>query len=70
MIDTSRAGMRCRARRIIRTQAVVIEAASQGTIVHELENLGRRLILVQWDSGPLLLAFSDEVDIAGELDPA
>jgi hypothetical protein len=69
MIDTRRAGMRCRAKRIIRSHAVVIEAANEGTIVHELDNLGRRLILVQWDRGPLLFAFSDEVEIAGELDP-
>jgi hypothetical protein len=67
MIDTSKAGIRCRAKRIIRSHAVMIEAGNQGTIVHELENLGRRLILVQWDGGPLLLAFSDEVEITGEL---
>jgi hypothetical protein len=61
--------MRCRAKRIIRSHAVVIEAGNQGTIVHELDNLGRRLILVQWDSGPLLLAFTDEIEITVELDP-
>lgn len=68
MIDTRRAGMRCRATRMIRSHAVVIEAASEGTIVHEFENLGRRLILVQWDSGHLLFAFSDELEIPGGVD--
>ena len=68
MIDTTRAGLRCRAKKTIRSHAAMIEAANEGTIVHEFDNLGRRLILVQWDSGPLLYAFSDELEIAGGVD--
>jgi hypothetical protein len=69
MIDTTRAGLRCRATKTIRSHAAMIEAANEGTIVHEFDNLGRRLILVQWDSGPLLYAFSDELEIASGADP-
>jgi hypothetical protein len=43
----------------------MIEAANEGTIIHESENLGRRLVLVQWDSGTSLYAFPDEIEIIG-----
>jgi hypothetical protein len=63
MIDRKRKGMRCGARNAIRTRDVTIQPANQGTIIYEMENLGRRLILVQWDGGSSTYAFPDEVDI-------
>jgi hypothetical protein len=68
MIDTSRAGLRCRAKRTIRSHAAMIEAANEGTIIHESENLGRRLVLVQWNSGLSLYVFPDEIEIIGTRD--
>jgi hypothetical protein len=65
MIDTRRAGMRCRAKQILRGHAAIIEPGSHGTVVYEVENLERGLILVEWDSGSSLYAFSNEIEITG-----
>jgi hypothetical protein len=64
MIDRKRKGMRCSAKNMIRTRDVTIQPANQGTIIYETENLGRRLILVQWDGGSSTYAFPDEIEIA------
>lgn len=66
MIDTSRTGMRCRAKKIVRGHKANIEPDNQGTIVYETENLGRRLILVDWDSNASLYVFPDEIEITGQ----
>jgi hypothetical protein len=65
MIDTTRKGMRCRARKVIRGHAVMIEPDRRGTVAYETENLGRRLILVDWDGNSSLYVFPDEIQIAG-----
>ncbi|HWP58413.1 MAG TPA: hypothetical protein VNL14_11025 [Candidatus Acidoferrales bacterium] len=63
MIDYTRSGLRCRAKRTIRSHAAVILPLSQGTIVYETENLGRRLILVQWDAQVSTYVFEEEIEI-------
>jgi hypothetical protein len=68
MIDRKRKGMRCTARNMIRSREVTIQPANQGTIIYEIENLGRRLILVQWDGDSSTYAFPDEVDITETLE--
>jgi hypothetical protein len=65
MIDMKRTGMRCGARKMIRSHEVTIQPTNQGTIIYEVENLGRRLILVQWDGGSSTYAFPDEIEIIG-----
>ena len=55
--------MRCGAKNMIRSREVTIQPPNQGTVIYEMENLGRRLILVQWDGGSSTYAFPDEVDI-------
>jgi hypothetical protein len=40
-------------------------ADNQGTIVYEIEDLERQLILVQWDGGPSLYVFPSEIEITG-----
>jgi hypothetical protein len=55
--------MRCGAKNMIRSREVTIQPANQGTVIYEMENLGRRLILVQWDGGSSTYAFPNEVDI-------
>ena len=65
MIDTTRQGMRCRAKKMVRAHAVMIEPDNRGTIVYETENLGRRLILVDWDGNSSLYVFPDEIQITG-----
>ena len=63
MIDTSRKGLRCRAKRVVRTPETKIEPERRGTILHEIENLGRRMVLVQWDDNASLYVFPDEIEI-------
>ena len=48
-IDTSKAGLRCRAKTTFRAHQLMIDADSVGTVIHEIDNLGRRMILVRWD---------------------
>ena len=62
MIDMKKTGMRCAAKKMIRNHKATIQPANRGTIIYEVENLGRRLILVQWDDGSSSYAFPDEVD--------
>jgi hypothetical protein len=68
MINTKRTGMRCAAKKMIRGHKIMIPPANQGTIIYEMENLGRRLILVQWDGNSSTYAFPDEIDITGTIE--
>ena len=45
------AGTKCLAPREIRTHAGLIKRFTQGVILYDLDNLGRRLIYVQWNNG-------------------
>jgi hypothetical protein len=65
-IDTSKAGLRCRAKTTFRAHQMTIDADSEGTVIHEIENLGRRMILVRWDGDSSLYVFPDEIEIANE----
>lgn len=65
MIDTKRTGTRCRAKKLIRDHGITIEPGNQGTIVYEIEDLERQLILVEWDGGPSLYVFPSEIEITG-----
>jgi hypothetical protein len=70
MIDTKRTGKRCRAKKVLRSHAGMIPAHNQGTIAYEVENLGRRLVLVRWDRGPSTYVFldDDEIEVMDESD--
>ena len=54
---------RCQARHNIRGHQGMISADTRGTIEGEIENLGRRLIAVKWDTGLQMYVFPDEIDI-------
>lgn len=64
MIDESKRGLRCRAKTIIRTPQAQLSVGNEGTILHEVDNLGRRLILVKWDDDSTLYVFPDEIEIS------
>ena len=64
-IDTSKAGRRCRAKKTFRAHDLLIEAQSEGTVIHEIDNLGRTMILVRWGDSSLYV-FPDEVEILDE----
>jgi hypothetical protein len=63
MIDRSHAGIRCHTRQLVRTVKGDLPRGSQGTIVYETENLGRQLILVNWDAGFSVPVFPEEVEL-------
>ena len=63
VIDTSLTGIRCRAMREVRSHRGLIRRSTEGTIRHDMDNLGRRLISVQWDSGGTDYVFPSEIEI-------
>ena len=62
MINCTHTGIRCHTRYLIRTVKGNLPPGSQGTILYETENLGRQLILVNWDRGFSVPVFPDEVE--------
>lgn len=65
-MDSTLTGMRCRATREIRTTQGLIRRYSEGVIQYDMENLGRHLIRVQWDSGVVDYAYPPELEIFGQ----
>lgn len=63
MIVKTLAGTRCSATREIRTHAGLIKRFTQGAILYDLDNLGRRLIYVQWDNGISAYVYPVEIDV-------
>ncbi len=61
MIDRTQTGARCYTVRFIRTVKGDLSRGSYGTVLHAMENLGRRLILVHWDTGITVPVFPDEI---------
>ena len=68
MIDKTKSGMRCQAKGMLYSHSAMVQPGELGTIAYEVENLGRRMILVQWDNGPSMFAFPDEIEIIGPAD--
>jgi hypothetical protein len=64
MIDRTHAGLRCHTRHLIRTVKGNLPRNSQGTIVCEMDNLGRHLIQVNWDIGISVPVFPDEIELS------
>jgi hypothetical protein len=65
-METNSNGMRCRAVRELRTHRGLIKKCTEGTIQDCIENLGRRLIGIRWDSGITEYAFPSEIEIIPE----
>ncbi len=63
MIDVSLKGVRCRAAQEILDLNGTISAATEGTIVYELEGEGGQLVNVRWDDGTSSLVSSEEIVI-------
>jgi hypothetical protein len=63
MPDTTHAGSRCRTLQFVRTVKGDLPCGSQGTVIHELDNLGCRLVLVHWDTGIVVSAFPNEIEL-------
>lgn len=63
MIDRTRAGMRCRTIQFVRTVEGDLPKDACGTIRYEMENLGRLLVLVEWDRGLTVPVFPHEIEV-------
>jgi hypothetical protein len=57
------AGHRCRTNRLIRTHAGNVPPLALGTIVAEIDNLGRHMLQVLWDGGFSAYVFPEEIEI-------
>ena len=66
MLATRLTGMRCRATRTVRSHRGLIKSSTEGTIQHDIENVGRHLISVQWDGGITEYVFPFEIEIITE----
>ena len=62
MIDRTHAGLRCRTLHLVRTVKGDLPRGSHGTVVSEMENLGRQLVLVDWDAGMTVPVFPHEIE--------
>lgn len=63
MTDHTRAGMRCRTVRFVRTVEGDLRRDAQGTVRYEMDNLDRRLVLVEWDQGFTVPVFPHEIEM-------
>lgn len=66
MLDRTYAERRCRTTQFVRTIKGELARGSMGTICYEIDNLGRQLIFVNWDSGISVPVFPDEIELAEE----
>ena len=56
-------GSRCRITRSVPHPGGVIDRHTHGTIRYGMENLGRELLMVDWDSGKATLVFPDDIEL-------
>jgi hypothetical protein len=59
---------RCRALRNINAHQGLVKARTTGTIEFETNNLGRRLIKVQWDNSIQMYVFPDEIELTDTIE--
>ena len=62
MIDRTHAGLRYHTRFLIRTVTGDLARHSAGTVVYAMENLGRLLIVVDWDTGFVVPVFPGAIE--------
>ena len=61
--ERATSGHRCRTKRLIRTHAGSVPPSAIGTIISEIDNLGRHMLQVRWESGLCAYVFPHEVEI-------
>ena len=66
MINRTHTGFCCHTRHLRRTVKGALPRGSRGTVAYEMENLGRHLILVNWDTGIAVPVFPHEVELHSE----
>lgn len=68
MMDHTYTGVRCRTVQHLSTREGLLPRDTQGTIRYEMNNLGRRLIFIDWDNGMKVLVFAEEIEISKQLE--
>ena len=63
MMDRSRYGARCRTLRHLNTLEGILPRDTHGTLRYEMDNLGRRLVFVDWDNGMSPPVFPHEIEV-------
>jgi hypothetical protein len=63
MIDRVMAGRRCRALRSVPHPSAPVARDLGGRVRYGLENLGRTLLMVDWDDGKATLVFPTDVEL-------
>jgi len=63
MMDRSRSGARCRTLRQVNTLKGILPRDTYGTLCYEMDNLGRRLVVVDWDNGLGVPVFPYEIEV-------
>jgi hypothetical protein len=63
MTERSRSGARCRTLRQVNTLKGVLPRDTYGTLRYEMDNLGRRLVFVDWDNGMGVPVFPLEIEV-------
>jgi hypothetical protein len=59
-------GRRCRTTRFLTAVSGRVERFTEGRIRYVTENLGRFLVMVEWDRGGSTVVFPDELEIIDE----
>lgn len=65
-MDKKHTGTRCRSKKLISSFAATIKPEAEGIIDFEIDNLGRRLFSVRWDTGSEVYVFPDEIEIVAD----
>lgn len=63
MIDRLFTGSRCKNVRPIAHPKGAIDRHTHGTIRYGLENLGRDLVMVDWDTGKATMVFPSDIEL-------
>ena len=66
MIDRTHSGSRCSVIHPLRTVQGDLPRGSHGTVVYEMDNLDRHLIVVNWDNGIVVPVFPGEITFESE----
>ena len=64
-MDRTLCGKRCRTVRSVAHHRGTLPRQTTGTIRYALENIGRTLVFVDFDSGPSLMVLPDDILLEG-----
>ena len=63
MINRNFSGSRCRVIRHVPYPGGAVHRFTLGTIRYEMENLGRELVMVNWDTGQATVVFPNDIEL-------